>query len=113
MAMMTRWIFLPLIAGIAAAGALSASAQPKAKQQRPLDPQLYNEELTPGQIQRAQDNEPSPGSERPKQKASPKQPAQPARAVACSGNFAKDSSHLKLATAYKSENVEFMEVESG
>jgi hypothetical protein len=110
-----RWIFFPLIAGIVAAATLPVSAEPKAKQQRELDPQLYNEELTPGQIQRAQaqDKEPAPGAERQTQKASPKQPAQPARAVACSGNFAKDSSHLKLATAYKTENVEFMEVESG
>jgi len=38
-------------------------------------------------------------------------PAQPARAVACSGAFAKDSSHLKLAAAFESRNVVFTEVD--
>src|SRR5262245_8855283 len=34
-----------------------------------------------------------------------------ARSVDCSGPFDKDSSHLKLATAFGSENIEFSEVE--
>ncbi len=48
-------------------------------------------------------------------KSSPKQTEltarRPARAIACSGAFAKDSTHLKLATAYKSLNVTFTEVD--
>jgi len=77
------------------------------------DPGNYSEELTPGQIQRAQepDSPPARGT-RSGARSVPKQPAAPPRAVACSGAFAKDSSHLKLATAYRSENVVFTEVEA-
>jgi hypothetical protein len=32
--------------------------------------------------------------------------------VACSGTFAKDSSHLELATAFNSKNITFTDVES-
>ena len=32
--------------------------------------------------------------------------------VACSGTFAKDSNHLKLATAFDSKNVTFTDVEA-
>jgi hypothetical protein len=35
-----------------------------------------------------------------------------ASAVTCGGTFAKDSSHLKLATAYDSKNVTFTDVEA-
>jgi hypothetical protein len=38
-------------------------------------------------------------------------PAQPPHAVACTGLFAKDSSHLKLATVYGAQNVTFAEVD--
>jgi hypothetical protein len=38
-------------------------------------------------------------------------PAAPALAVACSGIFAKDSTHLKLATKYDSRNVTFGQVD--
>jgi hypothetical protein len=41
------------------------------------------------------------------------QHAQPtsAHAIACSGTFAKDSNHLKLATAFDSKNVTFTDIE--
>jgi hypothetical protein len=107
--MTNRWVFIALLAGVATAVPTVLSAQAPKRQ---LDPKMYNEELTPGQIERAQDTEP-PAPARPTQKApSPKAPS-PARAVACSGAFAKDSSHLKLASAYKSENVVFTEVDTG
>jgi hypothetical protein len=41
-----------------------------------------------------------------------KQIAPGAHTVACSGTFAKDSSHLKLAMAYDSKNIAFTEVEA-
>jgi len=41
--------------------------------------------------------------------AAPK-PAEPARVVACSGAFAKNSGHLRLAQSYGVHNVEFTEV---
>src|SRR5262245_27697397 len=40
-----------------------------------------------------------------KPKPAPAAAAAPARAVACSGQFAKDSSHMKLAQAFGSQNI--------
>jgi hypothetical protein len=37
----------------------------------------------------------------------------PTTAVACSGTFAKDSSHLKLAMFFDSKNITFTDVEAG
>ncbi len=45
------------------------------------------------------------------QQAPPKPAAGPPRAVACAGTFAKNSSHLKLATVYGSQNLTFAEVD--
>jgi len=39
-------------------------------------------------------------------------PAAPGHTVACSGTFAKDSSHLKLAMTFDSKNIAFTDVES-
>ena len=36
----------------------------------------------------------------------------PTTVVACSGPFAKDSSHLELATAFNSKNITFADVEA-
>ena len=128
-----RGIVVALIAGglIALPAALSAqqatpAAKAKAKQQRTPEPDYDIEELTPGQIQRAQEREQreqrarrtaAPGSSArdttattaPASKAAP---ASPARAVACSGIFAKDTTHLKLATVFAVQNVTFTDVEA-
>lgn len=125
--MTNRW----LLVSLAAAGA-AVPAAGLAQQRSPFpDPQIYTEELSPRQIQRAQEpdllpdrNFSPPRAQVPRTQAprtqaprtqAPKQPlpAQPARAVGCSGAFAKDSSHLKLAAVYKSENVVFTEVDGG
>ena len=118
-----RWVVVSLAAGVAIAMPVELSAQqvqpyrqaqaPKQRQtQPPLDP-LDVEELTPSQIKRAQElDQPSSRNAGFPKPAAPKPPATPARAVACSGAFAKDSSHLKLATVYKSENVDFTEVDA-
>jgi hypothetical protein len=37
----------------------------------------------------------------------------PTTVVACSGTFAKDSSHLELETAFKPKNITFTDVEAG
>ena len=73
------------------------------------------EELTPGQIRRAQEMEPLPNAPRsvPKSaptavKAKPKGPV--VRVVACSGAFAKNSSHIRLAQIFGSQNLAFTEV---
>jgi hypothetical protein len=42
--------------------------------------------------------------------APPPKPAEPARVVACSGNFAKNSGHLRLAQSYGVHNVDYTEV---
>jgi hypothetical protein len=83
-------------------------AKPKAKKAPPSDV----EELTPGQIKRAQEREPAAGSKEPPQavKRSPKGGAS-ARQIACSGPFAKDSSHIRLAQVFGSQNVSFTEVD--
>ncbi len=83
-------------------------AKPKAAPRR--EPPDDVEELTPGQIQRAQEPDPPPG--RPK--AEPKNgtsSGSPARAVACSGAFARDSSHIRLAQVFGPNNVVFDEVD--
>jgi hypothetical protein len=40
-------------------------------------------------------------------------PAPGARTIACSGAFAKDSSHLKIAVAFDTKNIAFTDVDSG
>jgi hypothetical protein len=127
--MTSRWLLVSLVAmGIAAPS--FASAQQRS---RTLDPQNYTDELSPRQFQREPD--PDPRTERrvaPSSRVQPparsqtqtqperqptsyppaQPPAQPARAVTCGGSFAKDSSHLKLATAFKPENIVFTEVDA-
>jgi hypothetical protein len=86
---------------------------PKAKApQRAQAPQPDVEELTPGQIRRAQEaSEPAVGAA--KKAATPKPKPKPAvaRAVACSGAFAKNSNHIRLAQVFGSQNLTFAEVD--
>src|SRR5438132_3885022 len=104
-AMSYRWFLVLLAAGVALALPAELSAQQPqpyrqaqaAQRQVPFDPRFDIEELTPGQIQRAQEpDRPAAVAPPPAKPPAPKQPAQPARAVACSGAFAKDSNHIKL-----------------
>jgi len=89
------------------------STQPKAKQKAKQPPLDDVEELTPAQIKRAQEREPPPGSKDAPQsvKRPPKGGGAPARQIACSGPFAKDSSHIRLAQVFSSQNVAFIEVD--
>jgi hypothetical protein len=113
--MNTRWVFVSLVAClvIALPAALSAQTRPpsapKAKQ-APLAPEPDDvEELTPAQIKRAQEPDTPRGQNAA---AAPKPQAQPAHAVSCgTGAFAKDSSHLKLAMLFGSQNITFAEVD--
>jgi hypothetical protein len=104
--MTNRWVLVSLAAGVGAVAPAVLSAQ---QSPRFPDPRVYNDELSPGQIQRAQEPGPARGST---STSRAQQQAQPARAVACSGAFAKDSNHLKLATVYKPDNLAFTEVEA-
>src|SRR5262245_19632509 len=125
MGMTHRWLLVSLAASIGAVAPAVLSAQ---QAPRSPDPRLYTDELSPRQIQRAQEpsrmQEPSRTQEREERSAyAPRERPKPtvvqsaapgpARAVACSGAFAKDSSHLKLATVYKSENVVFTQIDAG
>jgi hypothetical protein len=49
--------------------------------------------------------------ETPKPKRAAAAAAPPTRAIACSGQFAKDANHLKLAQAFGSQNVTFDDVD--
>ena len=82
-----------------------AKAKPKP---RPRDDV---EELTPGQIKRAQELDP-PGASKdlPKAVKRPSKGGPPARQIACSGPFAADSGHIRLAQVFGSDNVAFTEV---
>jgi hypothetical protein len=115
--MIKRLIFWALVAAIAAPAAAqqwpdAPPAQPKAKAKAKQPPRDDVEELTPSQIQRAQEAEPRPGS--PKDKDLPqavKRPgkgggAQP-RQIDCRGAFARDSSHIRLAQVFGPNNVIF------
>jgi hypothetical protein len=78
---------------------LIAAIPAGADAQAPLSPE---DQISPRQMQNAPSVQPGP---RPK-RAAPK-PSAAARSVACSGVFAKDSSHLKLAQAFEAKNIEF------
>src|SRR5580704_14903751 len=54
------------------------------------------------------DTDDNPGA--PAKPAAPPKPVEPARLVTCSGAFAKNSGHLRLAQSYGVHNVEFTEV---
>jgi hypothetical protein len=78
------------------------------------------DQLAPSQMQQPMPAAvPMPGKP-PKRTATPAaagggnpRPAPGARTIACSGAFAKDSSHLKIAVAFDSKNITFTEVDSG
>jgi len=105
-----------LLAGFIAAIPAGADAQ------APLSPE---DQISPRQMQSAPSAQPGP---RPRRAAGPapaapappapavdnpgaapaaRKPAPAARSVACSGVFAKDSSHLKLAQSFEAKNIEF------
>jgi hypothetical protein len=126
--MFDRWLLAAAVVGVGAAGSSSISAQQqpllqaqatqrtgKIQERLPSQPLPEIEELTPGQIQRAQEPEPptsggSPSQSRVAPKSMPGEPA--GRAVACSGAFAKESSHVKLASLYNAQNVTFTDVDA-
>jgi hypothetical protein len=83
--------------------------------QAPLSPE---DQISPRQMQSAP-AQPGPRAKRAARSASPSRPGPAvgnpasgapkpaARTVACSGVFAKDSTHLKLAQAFEAKNIEF------
>jgi hypothetical protein len=90
-------------------------AQPKAKPKptpRRAAPRDDVEELTPGQIERAQERDPPPGTPKSAPKGPPKTAAAPpARSLNCSGAFARDSSHIRLVQVFGPGNVIYDQVD--
>jgi len=91
------------------------TAKPKAKAKQPPRQLDDVEELTPGQIKRAQEFDSRPGAPKEAPQAVKRPPkgggGPPARQIACKGPFAKDSSHIRLAQVFGTQNVTFTEVE--
>lgn len=90
------------------AGGPPAQSKPKAKAKQP--PRDDVEELTPWQIQRAQEGDPRPSRDMPQVVKRPAKAAQ-ARQIDCRGAFARDSSHIRLAQVFGPDNVIFTDVE--
>lgn len=130
---MGRWICISLAGSLVAAltvapGATAAQQRwaqapqqaPKAKRvPRATAPQPdldEEDQLSPRQLQERPAARPRQSQQQPAPEPSQDQPpparaAESARAVACTGAFAKTSSHLALATRYGSQNVTFTEVD--
>ena len=130
--MFSRCVFASLLAGAAVALPATASAQawppppPPAKnmdrlppRSQTVQPQPEVEELTPAQIERAQEPEPAAPPARasaPKkaEKTTTKHAAkhpEPTHAIACEGTFAKTSNQVRLEGVYKTQNVAFTQVD--
>ena len=69
-------------------------------------PRAVQPGATPGDDQAATTAPPPAAAPKPKPK-----PAAPANVVACSGLFAKDSSHVKLAEFFQAKNIDYGPVE--
>ena len=117
--MIRRLILWALVAAIAAPAAAQqwpdappAQSKPKPKAKAKASPPDDVEELTPAQIQRAQEADPRSGSDMPQavKRPSSKATAQP-RQIDCRGAFARDSSHIRLAQIFGPDNVTFTDVE--
>lgn len=80
--------------------------QPKRAQQQP-QPRRSSAPPQSQMPQTAQDQ----GQQEPAAKPRKAAPVQPARAIACSGPFAKSANHLQLAAKFGAENVAFTDVD--
>jgi hypothetical protein len=115
------WIGAMLSLAIGSALSLTAGDRLSAQQSPAMqpDPNLNTEDqLAPSQMKQAQPGAASePGSAPAKPAhaahAAPVKPySATSRVVACSGLFAKDSSHLKLAMTYDAKNITFTDVDA-
>ena len=128
---MNYWLRMVLAAGSVVVLPSTAWAQSSGPRASPgfQQPQLRDDEqIMPSQIVRpppappakpkvaakpkpaAADTDTDDNPVAPAKPAAPPKPAEPARLVTCSGAFAKNSGHLRLAQAYGVHNVEFTEV---
>jgi hypothetical protein len=95
-----------------------AQSKSKAKVKQP--PRDDVEELTPSQIQRAQEGDPRPGKDMPQAVKRPPKGSgggggggggAQSRTIDCRGAFARDSSHIRLAQVFGPDNVAFTDVD--
>lgn len=119
--MSRRLILWALVASLAVPAAAQqwpdappAQSKPKAKAKQP--PRDDVEELTPSQIQRAQEGDPRPGKDMPQavkraSKGGGGGGGGGARTIDCRGAFARDSSHIRLAQVFGPDNVTFTDVD--
>src|SRR5580704_1197496 len=128
---MNYWLRMVLAAGSVVVLPSTAWAQSSGPRASPgfQQPQLRDDEqIMPSQIVRpppappakpkvaakqkpaAADTDTDDNPVAPAKPAAPPKPAEPARLVTCSGAFAKNSGHLRLAQAYGVHNVEFTQV---
>lgn len=115
--MRSRLIALALVAAIAVPAAAQQWPDPpppqsKTKPKAKPAPRDDVEELTPGQIRRAQELSQQPRSPAAMPQAVKRAPkaARP-RQVDCRGAFARDSSHVRLAQVFGTDNVAYTEVD--
>jgi hypothetical protein len=96
--------------GLRIAQSETGARRPRSRAQPELDEQ---DQLSPRQLDQRAPARPARPAEQPDQSAAarPHRSAEPARTIACSGVFGKESSHLKLATRFDSRNVAFTEVD--
>jgi hypothetical protein len=76
----------------------------------PAKPKAAAKPAAPKPVPAAAQPEPDDNPVAVAKPAAPPRPAEPARTVACSGAFAKNSGHLRLAQSYGVHNVEYTEV---
>jgi hypothetical protein len=103
-----RWFCMLAAIGAAVVFSVAGSAQ-QLRVAQVKQPQLRDDEqILPSQIVRPPAVTQSVPSE-----AAPKaaKPPEPARVVACTGSFAKDSGHVKLAQSFGAQNVTFADVD--
>jgi hypothetical protein len=111
---MTRsWHCLLLAIGAAALSAAAWAQQPSTRLAQSLkQPQLRDDEqILPSQIVEPPPLKPKASAGETQPAPRPARPAEPAHSVACSGSFAKDSGHLKLAQLFGPQNMDFTDVE--
>jgi len=122
--MLVQWVRIVMLASLVSMLPAAASAQIPGQPPEPPDSQLIDPPTDgPTRQERTRSRRSAPTATMPRaEPAAPTAPimarapraAAPAgapRSVACSGVFAKESTHLKLAVAFDSKNVTFTEVD--
>jgi hypothetical protein len=111
---MTRpWHCVLLAIAATAVSAAALAQQPPVHLAQGLkQPQLRDDEqILPSQIVQPPPLKPKQPPSDAASAPKPARPPEPAHAVACSGSFAKDSGHLKLAQVFGAQNMDFADVE--